>query len=73
VDQTRNTGFPLTTDPAQETDPIWSPEGNRIAFVTEREGRFDLRMKYIDGGSDETLLTEDEYIIPLKQYCAVKG
>jgi hypothetical protein len=32
VDQTRNTGFPLTTDPAQETDAIWSPEGNRIAF-----------------------------------------
>jgi hypothetical protein len=41
--------------------PSGHPRETELRFVTEREGRFDLRMKYIDGGSDETLLTEDEY------------
>ena len=27
----------LTNDPASDRSPVWSPDGNRIAFVTERD------------------------------------
>jgi Tol biopolymer transport system component len=35
----------LTSDPAFEMQPIWSPDGRRIVFQSNRNGRFDLRIK----------------------------
>ncbi len=49
------TGTRLTTDPAWEAFPIWSPDGSRIVFTSNRGGTFDLYQKAANGGGTEEL------------------
>jgi len=47
----------FTVDPADERSPIWSHDGSRIVFASNRKGHFDLYQKASGGiGSDELLL-----------------
>jgi Tol biopolymer transport system component/DNA-binding winged helix-turn-helix (wHTH) protein len=47
----------LTFDPADDLDCIWSPDGKRIAFTSDRAGQRNLYWKLADGsGPDELLL-----------------
>jgi len=47
----------LTTAPALEDYPVWSPDGRRVAFSSNRAGTFDLYQHPSDGsGGDEVLL-----------------
>ena len=54
----------LTDDPAGDYDPVFSPDGTRIAFSSERAGNFDVWVMNADG-SDPVNLTNhpaaDEY------------
>jgi eukaryotic-like serine/threonine-protein kinase len=50
----RSTRF--TTDPASETWPTWSPEEGRVAFASNRSGRFNLYQKATSGAGSEELL-----------------
>ncbi len=40
----------LTTDPGYEGEPTFSPDGRTIAYVSDREGNFDIYLQQIDGG-----------------------
>lgn len=40
----------LTTNPAHDTRPVWSPDGTRIAFASNREGSFDVFVMSSGGG-----------------------
>ena len=46
----------LTNDPAEDTDPVWSPDGTRIAFVKASEGHDNVWVMNADG-SGQTNLT----------------
>jgi serine/threonine protein kinase len=47
----------LTTDPAFEGDPIWSPDGTRVLFISNRLGPFTLFMRAANGsGTDDQVL-----------------
>ena len=47
----------LTFDVAAEINPLWSPDGGRITFVSNRGGPFELYWKPANGaGGDELLL-----------------
>jgi dipeptidyl aminopeptidase/acylaminoacyl peptidase len=46
----------LTNDPAEDTDPVWSPDGTRIAFVKASEGHRNIYVMNADG-SGQTNLT----------------
>ncbi len=46
----------LTDDPAEDTDPVWSPDGSRIAFVKASEGHRNIYVMNADG-SGQTNLT----------------
>jgi len=47
----------LTTNAAHDTRPVWSPDGNRIAFASDREGSFDVFVMSSDGGTPVRLTT----------------
>jgi TolB protein len=49
----------LTKDPSNELEPSWSPDGTRVAFISDRNGQnFDIYVMDADG-SDVTQLTND--------------
>ncbi len=39
----------LTTDPANDFDPSWSPDGSKIAFRSERDGNNEVYVMNADG------------------------
>ena len=46
---------PLTADPGYEGEPTFSPEGQTIAYVSDRSGNFEIFLKQIAGGADINL------------------
>jgi Tol biopolymer transport system component/tRNA A-37 threonylcarbamoyl transferase component Bud32 len=57
IDLMRGARTRLTFDPADELNPVWSPDGTRIAFSSNRRGERDVYQKLADGlGQDELLL-----------------
>jgi Tol biopolymer transport system component len=55
-DLLRGTKSRLTFDPADDLDSIWSPDGTRIAFTSDRLGQRDIYQKLADGSRPEELL-----------------
>ena len=39
----------LTTDPADDLDPAWSPDGRKIAFASRRAATLDIWVMNADG------------------------
>jgi len=59
LDIERGTLMRLTTDPAIDTAPIWSPDGKRIAFRSERDGG-GMFITHADGSGRPMRLTSVE-------------
>jgi len=51
----------FTFDPADEVMPIWSADGSRIIFGSNRKGRTDLFQKVSSGTGTEEVLLEDNF------------
>jgi Tol biopolymer transport system component len=50
----------FTFDPGADRWPVWSPDGTRIAFSSNRRGRFNLYMRsYAGSGVEEPILESD--------------
>jgi Tol biopolymer transport system component len=65
IDLTRGTESRLTFDPAEDTRPIWSHDGNRIVWASNRTGTYQLYQKLASGvGQDELLLQTDAPLLP---------
>ncbi|MGE5607828.1 MAG: TolB family protein [Bacillota bacterium] len=45
----------LTTDPAADAQPSWSPDGKRMAFCSTRSGNWDIYLMDADGKNVEQL------------------
>jgi len=51
----------FTFDPASDREPIWSPDGTRIIFASNRAGHYDLYQKPANlAGDDALVLKSDE-------------
>lgn len=48
---------PLTVGLFHNTAPVWSPDGSRIAFASERNGNFDVYVVAAEGGEATRLTT----------------
>jgi Tol biopolymer transport system component len=66
VDLVRGTKTRLTFDPADDLAAVWSPDGTRIAFTSDRLGQRDIYQKLSDGSGPEELLLggkgEDKFV-----------
>jgi dipeptidyl aminopeptidase/acylaminoacyl peptidase len=57
IDLERGTNSRLTFDPADESNPTWSPDGTRIAFWSDRNGGHrDIYVKQARSAGDEQLV-----------------
>ncbi|MFQ5744114.1 MAG: protein kinase [Acidobacteriota bacterium] len=51
----------LTFDPSWDGYPVWTPDGRRIAFASERDGGIQLFVKSADGSGTAEPLVRSEY------------
>jgi len=56
IDLVRGTQVRLNSDPADDLNPTWSPDGSRIAFTSTRKGQRDIYEKAASGMGEERLL-----------------
>jgi eukaryotic-like serine/threonine-protein kinase len=56
IELDRGTNTRFTFNPANESYPVWSPDGSRVAFSSNRNGVFDLFQKSASGAGEEVLL-----------------
>ena len=55
----------LTTNAAYDAYPVWSPDGQNIAFASAREGSLDVYLISKDGGTPKRLTTNSGNETPL--------
>jgi eukaryotic-like serine/threonine-protein kinase len=60
MDLARGVRTRLTADRAEDVAPVWSPDGLRIAFASNRTGHFDLYQKAANGIGDDQLLVGNQ-------------
>ena len=66
-DLARGTLGRLTTDPASDRSPLWTPDGQRIVFTSNRNGYPELFWRPADGtGSDERFLARAKDLTDLR-------
>jgi Tol biopolymer transport system component len=59
MDTARGSLRRITLDPAADTTPLWSPDGSRIVFGSDRRaGNLDLYERVANGAEPERLLLE---------------
>ncbi|MEI6669887.1 MAG: protein kinase [Acidobacteriota bacterium] len=50
----------LTFDPGNDAEPVWSPDGARVVFSSNRRHQFDLYVKNTDGSQAEQLIAHGD-------------
>ena len=55
----------LTTNPAHDTHPVWSPDGQQIAFASNRLGSMDVYVVNKEGGTPTRLTTHSGNETPI--------
>jgi hypothetical protein len=59
---------PLTLSSLNEGDPVWSPDGRRVVFGSNRNGRAALYWKVVGGGDEELLFQPAESLFAEQFY-----
>jgi eukaryotic-like serine/threonine-protein kinase len=63
ADLVHNVRTRLTFDPAVDGLPVWSPDGQRIAFTSDRTGQPQVFVKDINGSSTEQRVAQSPFVM----------
>ena len=55
IDSATGKEIQITSDPGWDAFPLWSPDGSRLVFTSNRGGTFDLYQKRLKGAGAEEL------------------
>lgn len=55
----KNGAMRLTDNPARDERPVWSPDGSKIAFVSDRDGNKEIYIMDSDGKNQRRLTSND--------------
>jgi Tol biopolymer transport system component len=61
MDLARGNPTRLTFDPSPDHSPVWSPDGTRIVFTSERDGHANLYQSAASGGGADELLVQSNF------------
>src|SRR5262249_5613917 len=65
IDAARGIPTRLTFDPANDLSPIWTHDGRRVVFQSNRKGVYHLYWKLSSGaGAEDLLLESDQTKVP---------
>ena len=65
VPATGGTAFQITSNQAYDSNPVWSPDGKNIVFLSDREGSDDIYITNAKGGVPRRLTTHSGNETPL--------
>ncbi len=66
IDLARGTNSRVTFNATDESYPIWSPDGTRIVYASNQNGKLDLYQKASTGaGNEELVLKSDQDKLPV--------
>jgi serine/threonine protein kinase/Tol biopolymer transport system component len=60
MELSRGVPMRLTFDPLTALDPVWSPDGTRIAYMSDREGLYHLYVRPAGGAGEPELLLKND-------------
>jgi eukaryotic-like serine/threonine-protein kinase len=65
MDVARGTASRVTAERTDEFDPAWFPDGQRLAYVSDRFGFYDIYERPADGGAERLLVrTNEDKVLP---------
>jgi serine/threonine protein kinase/Tol biopolymer transport system component len=65
LDASRGTGSRITAERTDEFDPAWFPDGERLVYVSDHVGFYDLYERPASGGAEKILVrTKQDKILP---------
>ena len=64
----RGTLIKVTTDPANDDAPLWTPDGQQLVFSSNRDGLVGLFLKAADGRGDVEQLVTLEGVLTVSAY-----
>jgi serine/threonine protein kinase len=65
LDASRGTASRITTDRTDEFNPAWFPDGERLAYVSDRAGFYDIYERSTAGGPEKLLVgSKEDKLLP---------